>query len=133
MTAETLSAEQQLDQAISELGTLEIRGSQRRIYFNDLMGWLQLEIERDDTGKVLSTTRAGQPIPEKTAIRTENQLKRARLYYDLDERVFRGHGLDSINRGDLATAVTARAEQMVAEGWTKSAESDDAEATGAVA
>lgn len=124
MTAETLNAEQQLDQAISELGTLEVKGSQRWIYFSDLMDWLQLEIERDENGNVLSATLGGEDVVAKRAIMIENQIKRARLYYDLDDRVFRGQGLDSTNREALSKAVIDRAEQMLAETGAGSTEDD---------
>ena len=49
----------------SAQGTLEMHSSQRRIYFSDLTGWLQLETERDESGKVLSATRAGQLTPRR--------------------------------------------------------------------
>ena len=120
MTAEAPGAEHQLDQAISVLGTEAMQGSQRRIYFDDLAGWLKLDIERDEAGQIVSATRDGSPIPTKTAVRIENQLKRARLFYDPEERVFRGLGLDSINKGDLSRAITARAEEIVASGELES-------------
>lgn len=125
MSTEAISAEQQLDDAIAQLGTYQERAGQRRIYFDDLVGWLQLEIEYDEDGKVVSATRAGQSITPRAAIRSKNQLTHARLYYDLDERVFRGSGLDSIHRGDLAKAITAHAEQMLAEGGTGNAQIDE--------
>jgi hypothetical protein len=126
MTAETSTVEQQIDQIISEMGTLELRGGQRRIYFNDLEGWLELEVQRDDSGAIVSATRSGKPVTPAVAIRTENQLKHAKLYYDLDERVFRGQGLDSINKGDLSAAITRRAEEVLAEQSGDTIESDDA-------
>ena len=115
MTAEIPTVEQQLDQIISDMGTLEVRGSQRRIYFDNLEGWLELDIERDDSGNIVSATRSGTLIIPSVAILTENQLKHARLYYDLDERVFRGQGLNSINKSDLAAAITRRAKEILAE------------------
>jgi hypothetical protein len=115
VTAESPTVEQQLDQIISDFGTLEVRASQRRIYFDNLDRWLELDIERDESGNIVSATRAGKSISPAIAIRTENQLKHARLYYDLDERVFRGQGLDSINKADLAVAITRRAEEILAD------------------
>lgn len=125
MTSDTVTTEEMLDQAIAELGTLEIVAGHRRIYFDDLMGWLRMEFERDESGKIVSATRGGEPVTTAYAIRIENQIKRARLYYDLDERVFRGQGLDSINRGDLSQAITARAEEMLAESDVESTASAD--------
>jgi len=125
MTAETSTVEQQIDQIISDMGTLELRGGQRRIYFDNLEAWLDLDVQRDDSGAIVSATRSGKPITPAIAIRTENQLKHAKLYYDLDERVFRGQGLDSINRGDLAAAINRRAEEILAEQLGETSESDD--------
>lgn len=116
MATEAISPEQQRDNAIAQLGTYQERAGQRRIYFDDLVGWLQLELEYDEDGQVIAATRSGQSITPRAAIRSKNQLTHARLYYDLDERVFRGSGLDSIHREDLAKAIIAHAERMLAEG-----------------
>lgn len=125
MTEATVTPEQLLDAAIASLGTLEVRAEQERIYFDDLAGWLRFEFERDERGKVVSATRDGKPADVSYAIRIDNQLKRARLYYDLEARTFRGQGLDSINRGDLAKAITARAEEIVAENAEASDDAPD--------
>ena len=125
MSTEAISAEQQLDDVITQLGTYQERAGQRRVYFDDLLGWLQLELEYDEAGKVIAATRSGQSIAPRIAIRTKNQLIHARLYYDLDERVFRGSGLDSINRGDLGKAITAHAEKMLAEGSAEETHGED--------
>jgi hypothetical protein len=116
VTVETVSTEILFDQAVLSLGTYAEQGTQKRVFFDDLMGWLQLEIERDESGKVLSATRAGQPISTSNAIRIENQLKRASFFWDVQDRVFRGRGLDSINKADLSDAVSARVEEMIAAG-----------------
>lgn len=116
MMIETVSPEQRFDQAIFQLGTYVEQGTQKRIYFDNLTEWIQLEIERDESGKPVSATRAGQPISLSNAIRIENQLRRARFSWDVEARVFRGLGLDSINKGDLEKAVTARVEEMLAAG-----------------
>jgi hypothetical protein len=104
------------DRALFQLGTYTEQGSQRRIYFDNLVGWLQLEIERDETGEPVSATRGGQPISTSNAVRIENQLRRARFSWDLNDHVFRALGLDSINKSDLSKAVTERAEAMIEAG-----------------
>lgn len=116
MTSEQTQEIPLFDRALFQLGTFTVQGSQRRIYFDDLVGWLQVEIERDDSGKPVSATRGGQPIALSNAVRIENQVRRARFSWDLNERVFRGLGLDSINKSDLTKAVTERAEAIIEAG-----------------
>lgn len=115
MTEAVDSPEQQLDRAIAELGTFEVRGGMERIYFDDLPGWLQLEFDYDDKGKVVAGTRGGNPMELAAATRISNELKHARIYYDVAARVFRGQGLTSSTREDLEKAILARANALLAE------------------
>lgn len=114
MTEIVDSPEQQLDQAIADLGTFEVRGGMERIYFDDLPGWLQLEFDYDDKGKVVAGTRSGSPMDLAAATRINNELKHARIYYDVAARVFRGQGLTSRTREDLEKAILARANESLA-------------------
>jgi hypothetical protein len=116
MTAEPASAEeQQLDRAIMKLGTPVERTGQTWIQFDNLAEWLGLEIERDENGAIVSASQSGQTLDPSRAKLIENQLKHAKFFYDLSERTFRGQGLDSIRKGDLAKAVTERAKLMIDE------------------
>jgi hypothetical protein len=114
MTEVVDSPEQQLDRAIAELGTFEIRGGMERIYFNDLPGWLDFVVEYDDKGKPSSATLGGKPLDLAKATRLSNELKHAKLYYDVEARVFRGQGLTSTTKGDLEAAILARAKENLA-------------------
>lgn len=79
--------------ALVALGKEWAKEGRRRIYFDPLVGWYGLRIERGLQGNVVAIRFRGQPVSEIEAGNYIRRFQSSKLYFDYADSSFYGTGL----------------------------------------
>lgn len=78
---------------LSDWGREWIKADKHRIYFDNLVGWYGLMIDRKEGGAVSSIRFRGESISELLATRYIRRFSNSRIWFDVLDNFFHGQGL----------------------------------------
>lgn len=85
-----------VEQLIALGGKEWMSGEKHRIYFNNKIDFLNLEINRYGTGSVSSARMDGEKISNRSACRILDSLSQLSIYWDVNENCMRHYGSDAL-------------------------------------
>jgi len=101
--------------ALKQFGAEWQKGSMHRVYFNDLAGWMGLEVELYNSGNIAHAWDNGAEISNAAARRWMARLADAKVWYDLASDKFAGKNIDNSDLRVIIANIKAAVEGRIDE------------------
>ena len=92
------------------IGNLWEKNGMKRIYFNNLLDLIGLEITRYGTGKISSARLNGQEISNSQAAKILDRMALGKLWYDCNSGEFRSQNIPE----DMVSTMVAEIKRRIA-------------------